>query len=397
VILVVCLNPALDITHHVPVVDWAGVNRPRTVEARPGGKGVNVARTLLALGEEVLVTGLAGGANGQALTAGLADLGVPAHLTPIAGETRRTFAVADEARATVALFNEPGPPVLAAEFAEFLFAYKGQLDGCAAVVLSGSLPPGLPADTYATLIRTAGAIRPGLSSEPEHTSHRSNSSHRGNTDHRSNSSHQSNSSHRGNTSRSSHQDHEGHLSLTGNSGHAGVPVILDASGEALRLGVAAGPAVVKPNLAELEDLAGQPLSLAGDGTGRPSIASAAAELRSAGAEAVVVSLGPAGLYADTAAGGWRVVPPPVDAANPTGAGDAVLAGLTRGLVRDEPWPDRLRSAAALGTASALAPVAGEFGWDDYQRVLAGVTLNEMPPARYGSAEDPGHQGNGGAG
>jgi tagatose 6-phosphate kinase len=366
-ILVVCLNPALDITHHVPVVDWAGVNRPRAVEVRPGGKGVNVARTLLALGEEVLVTGLAGGANGQALTAGLADLGIPAHLTPIAGETRRTFAVADEARATVALFNEPGPDVLAAEFSEFLFAYKGLLDGCAAVVLSGSLPPGLPADTYATLIRTAGAIRPRLSREPEHTSH------------------------------PSPQDHEGNSSNTGNSGFAGVPVILDASGEALRLGVAAGPAIVKPNLAELEDLAGQPLGLAGDGTRRPSVASAAAELRSAGAEAVVVSLGPAGLYADTAAGGWRVVPPPVEAANPTGAGDAVLAGLTRGLVRNEPWPDRLRAAAALGTASALAPVAGEFGWDDYQRVLPGVTLNELPPARYGSAEDPGHQGNGGAG
>jgi pfkB family carbohydrate kinase len=86
VILVVCLNPALDITHHVPVVDWAGVNRPREVATRPGGKGVNVARTLLTLGAEVLVIGLAGGATGQALTAGLPARtdshrrGDPAHL-----------------------------------------------------------------------------------------------------------------------------------------------------------------------------------------------------------------------------------------------------------------------------------------------------------------------------
>ena len=69
-ILVVCLNPALDITHHVPVVNWSGVNRPRAVDVRPGGKGVNVARALLTLGAEVLVIGLAGGATGQALTAG---------------------------------------------------------------------------------------------------------------------------------------------------------------------------------------------------------------------------------------------------------------------------------------------------------------------------------------
>ena len=47
---VVCLNPALDVTHHVAAVDWSGVNRPDGVYARPGGKGLNVARTLTAPG-----------------------------------------------------------------------------------------------------------------------------------------------------------------------------------------------------------------------------------------------------------------------------------------------------------------------------------------------------------
>jgi tagatose 6-phosphate kinase len=339
VIGVVCLNPALDITHHVPVVDWAGVNRPHEVATRPGGKGVNVARALLSLGAEVLVIGLAGGPTGEALTAGLAAHGVPSELTPIAGETRRTFAVLDEARQTVAMFNEAGPQVRAAEFSEFLISFKRLLTGSEALVLSGSLPPGLPADTYATLIKMAGAD---------------------------------------------------------------VPVVLDAHGEALRLGAAAGPAVVKPNLAELEDLAAGPLSLAGEGTGRPTVASAAAELRAAGAESVVVSLGPAGLYADTPAGSWRAVSAPVEAANPTGAGDAVTAGLALGLVRGQPWPDRLRDAVALGTAAVLAPVAGEFRPDDYRRMVAGVTLTEVTPARYGSAERAERggyagQGNGDAG
>ena len=49
-IVVVCLNPALDITHHVAAVEWGGVNRPGAVHDRPGGKGLNVARTLHALG-----------------------------------------------------------------------------------------------------------------------------------------------------------------------------------------------------------------------------------------------------------------------------------------------------------------------------------------------------------
>src|SRR6266536_1775087 len=61
VILVVALTPALDVTHHVRGVDWAGVNRPAVIQARAGGKGLNVARTLRAIGAEVQVIGLAGG------------------------------------------------------------------------------------------------------------------------------------------------------------------------------------------------------------------------------------------------------------------------------------------------------------------------------------------------
>ena len=86
VIVVVCLNPALDVTHHVPAVDWAGVNRPSAVHARPGGKGLNVARTLHALGAEVLVMGLAGGINGASIEAALGELRVPAAFTRISGE-----------------------------------------------------------------------------------------------------------------------------------------------------------------------------------------------------------------------------------------------------------------------------------------------------------------------
>ena len=60
-ILVVSLNPALDLTYEVDAADWAGVNRPHTVHVRPGGKGVNVARTLRALGCQVRLAGLIGG------------------------------------------------------------------------------------------------------------------------------------------------------------------------------------------------------------------------------------------------------------------------------------------------------------------------------------------------
>ena len=304
-IVVVCLNPALDVTHRVDAVGWGQVNRPRAVHARPGGKGLNVARTLHALGADVLVLGLAGGVTGAGVEAALRELGVPAAFTPVAGETRRTFSVIDGGR--VAAFHEPGPEVGAAEYAEFRADYQKAVAGAEAVVLSGSLPPGLPAGTYATLIQAAG-----------------------------------------------------------------VPAVLDTHGEALRRGAAAGAAIVKPNLAELAALAGGPLATRG-GPGLAAVA--AGEL--SGAQAVVVTLGPDGLLAATADGCWRARPPATVAGNATGAGDAVAAALAHGLVLGRPWHERLRHAAALGAATAAAPVAGEFRHQDYLGALRAVAVEEV--------------------
>jgi len=297
-------------------VDWGGVNRPRTVRARPGGKGLNVARTLHALGVDVLVLGLAGGVTGDGVEAALRELGVPAVFTPVAGETRRTFTVVDDSVADhgVTAFHESGPEIGEDEFGTFLRGYEQALEVATAVVLSGSLPPGRPAGTYATLIETATA--------------------------------------------------------------AGVPAVLDTHGEALRRGAAAGPAIVKPNLAELAALAGRPLSPGVDrAADRATVEAAARELD--GAEAVVVTLGPDGLLAATGDGCWRARPPAAMAGNATGAGDAVAAALAHGLVLGRPWDERLRHAAALGAAAAAAPVAGEFCRQDYLGALNAVTVEEV--------------------
>jgi tagatose 6-phosphate kinase len=281
VIATVTLNAALDITYRLPAVEWHGVNRVAAVAARAGGKGINVARVLHALGERTVACCLLGGATGDAVRA---DLDVPAVIVPIAGETRRTITVVDDEDATG--FWEPGPAVTREEWRAFLEAFDAL--AADAVVLSGSLPRGVPADAYAQLIRRARA-----------------------------------------------------------------PVILDADGDALRLGVAAGPAIVKPNRAELERYGG-----------------GAERLREAGAEAVVVTLGEAGLLAVTPGGRFEQAPPARVAGNPTGAGDAVAAALARGLVAGAAWPERLRDAAALAAAAVAAPVAGAFDAELYARLSA---------------------------
>jgi len=309
VILVVSLNPALDITYRIDVVDWAGVNRPAEVHARPGGKGLNAARVLQALGADVQLIALTGGNTGNEVRSAFSATGIPAVYAEIAADTRRTFSVVDVGRGDTAGFYEAGPPVTASEYARFLEHYAAALAGCSAVLLSGTLPPGLSARTYAELIEIAA--------------------------------------------------------------NAGVPSVLDAEAEALWLATAACPAIVKPNIAELESAVGGPLLRTGDLDG---VAEAAAQLRERGAGAVVVTLGADGLIAVTAEGTWVATPKPADG-NPTGAGDAAAAALVYGHILGQSWPELLGRTAALGAAAVATPVAGEFRAADYERALATVKVS----------------------
>ncbi|MFE3036227.1 1-phosphofructokinase family hexose kinase [Streptomyces canus] len=301
-ILTVTLNTALDITYRVRSLRPHTSHRVTEVVERPGGKGVNVARVLAALGHEVTVTGFTGGATGRIVQDRLTAVpGLVDALVPVTGPTRRTIAVVDERSGDTTQLNEPGPTVTSAEWSAFQEAYEDLVPSVSAVALCGSLPPGVPVGAYAGLIRTAKA--------------------------------------------------------------AGVPVLLDTSGEALRRGVAARPDILKPNADELAELTGshEPLR-------------ATQDARRRGALAVVASLGKDGLLAATAEGRWRAGPPAPVPGNPTGAGDSLAAGLLSGLVEQLPWPDRLTRAVALSAATVLSPVAGEFDRAAYADLLDRVTV-----------------------
>lgn len=294
-IVTVTLNAALDDTYEVPDARPGGVNRVAAVHRRPGGKGVNVARVLHGLGHAVVAAGLAGGAAGRQIEEGLDALGVPASFSPVAAESRRTVTVVGP---EVTMFCEPGPAVTGPEWDAFLGHYEALVREAAVVVLSGSLPPGVPPDAYAELARRA----PG-------------------------------------------------------------PVILDADGEALRLGLAGRPDVVKPNAEELARASGAGDTAAGIRT-----------LRAAGAGAVVASLGPDGVVADTPDGVLRAALDRPVPGNPTGAGDALVAALAAGLAGGLPWPERLRRAVALAACAVRSPVAGEIDAAALPALLARVTL-----------------------
>ncbi|WFB08837.1 1-phosphofructokinase family hexose kinase [Streptomyces sp. LX-29] len=312
-ILTVTLNAALDITYRVPRLRPHTTHRVAEVVERPGGKGLNVARVLAALGHDTVVTGFAGGPTGGALRAQLAALGaagtlrgrITDALLPIAGATRRTVGVVDAHTGDTTQLNEPGPPVTSAEWSDFTESYGRLLREAAAVALCGSLPPGVPVGMYAQLVRDARS--------------------------------------------------------------AGVPVLLDTSGEPLRRGIAARPDIVKPNADELAGL-----------TGSTEPVRAARDARRRGARAVAASLGADGMLAVTADTAWRATPPRRLAGNPTGAGDSAVAGLLSGLVEGLSWPHRLARAVALAAATVRAPAAGEFDRATYEEALPHIRITEHP-------------------
>src|ERR1700761_6431755 len=155
VIVTVTLNAALHVAYATGKAadDITPISRP---DYRAGGRGVTVARLLHSFGHDVLAAGLAGGASGEMIIQDLARSGVPTAFTLIRGESRRFFRFSDPDPGGPALrFSEPGPYITTEELGRFAADYRRLLAGAAAVVLCGSLPDGLPADTYGSLVTYA--------------------------------------------------------------------------------------------------------------------------------------------------------------------------------------------------------------------------------------------------
>ncbi|UAC01586.1 hypothetical protein Dvina_10440 [Dactylosporangium vinaceum] len=89
---------------------------------------------------------------------------------------------------------------------------------------------------------------------------------------------------------------------------------------------------------------------------------------------VVISRGADGLLAISGDNVWRAVPPAPEIGNPTGAGDACVAAIARGLRDRTPWPDLLADAVALSAAAVAAPVAGAVDKARYEHLRTRITV-----------------------
>ena len=283
-IVTVTLNPALRVGYEAERVSRGAANEVSRVSYRAGGRGLAVAKVLHTFGHEVVAAGLVGGSSGEVIRDELARAGVATQFTRITGESRRVLEITDAADGTVTTFGEPAPYITTEELGRLAADYRALMADATAAVLCGSLPDGLPAETYGSLASYAA--------------------------------------------------------------EAGVPVVLDASGSALRHAVSRRPALVIP----------------GDTTG-------AAALVAGGAGAVAI-LSNGGVRAVTAAGEWRAE---LAGQHPRRASrDAMVAGFVPGIALSWSWPDTLAHAMALAASS---DPAGDVDLDAYERLLPMVTVS----------------------
>jgi len=320
-IVTVTPNPSLDRSAALsaPIVRGQ-VHRLTDITTVAAGKGVNISRALHNAAVPTLAVVPA--PEHDPLLEGMVGAGIDHRGVPVTHAVRTNLTVT-EPDGTTTKFNEPGAELSEAERARLEDAVLAAADGADWVVMTGSLPPGLPADWYAQMVPRIRA--------------------------------------------------------------RGARVCVDTS-DAPLLALAealpqAAPDLIKPNSTELAQICG------GDGEAMEEAAArgdfdavldGARGLVARGIERVMVTLGGAGALLVTASGAWHAVSAPIEVRSTVGAGDSSLAGLLIGLTGDADEDAALAGAVAWGTAAAGLPGSTIPDPDLAAQVQTSVTAVQTP-------------------
>jgi 1-phosphofructokinase family hexose kinase len=317
-IITVTLNAAIDKTLAVP--NFRLGRRHRAVEqtAMAGGKGVNVARALKALGQPVIATGVAGGPTGTRIIEHLTEEAILNDFVRIREESRTSTAVVDPTSGEQTEINERGPKVTEAELELFVDKLLYLAKGAAVCVFAGSLPRGVDAGLYARLVEELKKLD--------------------------------------------------------------VTVVLDAEGEPVRLATRSGPDVVSPNELEAEELVGHEFADDDDRrTGmREILEMGAREALMTLPDGCLAMLGD-GPDSDSLCL-YRATLEPLEPVSAVGSGDAFLAGYVAARYGGRPPQECLGFGVACGAESTQHFGAGVLDAREAERLAQEVrveTLEEL--------------------
>lgn len=297
--------PAIDRTAHVGRIVHGEILRPIELVALPGGKGVNAARAAARLGGRVITTGVAGGHAGAWIEEALAAEGLDPRWAPAAAESRTTYVTVDPGGESVIVYERPAPAT-DEEFRAFLRLLQTELLPCSGrAVVAGSVPAGI--------------------------------------------------------------ESWGHAAIVERCRRAGVPLLVDASGQGLLVALGAQPDIVKVGLDEVVQV--------GLVDQASSSSAAACALVDRGAALAVVTDGSRPVAAADAKRVWHVEVPRIDALNAVGSGDSFNAAFSMALMEGAPLESALVRGVAAGSANALALGAGMLDPREARRLEARVSLH----------------------
>jgi len=152
---------------------------------------------------------------------------------------------------------------------------------------------------------------------------------------------------------------------------AGAKAVLDTSGQALKPGVEASPYLIKPNVFEAASLTG------GNGNSIAGIVNMAKAFHQVGVSSVVISAGKDLALFSNGARMWQAQPPIIEEMNPTGAGDAMLAGIVYGLVAGESEDRAFKWGIAAGAAAASKEGTGIPSRNEVVKLIEEVKVKEI--------------------
>jgi 1-phosphofructokinase family hexose kinase len=154
-ILTVTPNIALDRLVVVREFQAGRQSRAQFGFTQAGGSGVHAALIIQALGGESRAIGFIGGHTGALWREAARKAGLHYQVVPINGETRESYCIIDPEQGSQVESVEAGPTCSPADLARLMDCLQTNLAGCEMLIVSGSLPPGIPAEAYADMIELA--------------------------------------------------------------------------------------------------------------------------------------------------------------------------------------------------------------------------------------------------
>jgi len=285
-IITITLNPAIDKTVEIENFEAGTVNRSLSTRLDAGGKGINVSKVVLSLHGKSKAMGILGRTNGGFIKEYLDNSGIENEFLFVDGDTRTNLKIIDTIKRNNTDINEAGPEVSKEHIEQLKQIVFGDIDRTSILVFSGSVPQKVNKTIYSEWIVAAKKT--------------------------------------------------------------GAKTILDTDGELLKHGIEAGPFLIKPNIHELERLAGRKLE------DNHKIEEFARSLKNKyGIKMIVVSLGEKGALFINKENSILAKGIKVEVKSTVGAGDAMVAALAYAVDMGFSLEKTVKLAMASGIANVM--------------------------------------------